>query len=483
MDIFSLPQYIRIMVSNYQVLQTIFAVPEDECHTRQMKKDEQFSPTVTIVDTATQQTLDCVLLLCSEKPPEVNCRTLFCYIAVQVSYPDVHGIQHYPLYHMERKPSKQGKLSLVFCFHQPGTVCNIQLSINAIVDSERVEYVYNTEVCDCVLQIIDRDQHGVVRIKEPSRLKYTGPLATKRFHNLKLKFTNWFRTPEHKYIHQVSKQILDEKSTSTDFIAFVLCWEALSMAVERNYECAEKMLNTAWKKASKLECENGLLLQGKVLRHLAFVEFQQHNDHKALYYLSQAKERFFNAAPSNETAHTLYTEFLVKMRSLFSLPDCSFSSQLQPLEEQCELILQHADSMEEFERGAICSFLPAKAAFHLRSYFISLTDNLPPKEYSPTPDDLRKAEECLNGVSDTIPSKSNLYVVGYYYALCDLHIWKQQYSIAMNYLETAREVHKQVKFDARIQQILDQRLKLLERLQEDEKIDEILEEYSNADTV
>ena len=97
MDIFSLPQYIRVMVSNYQPLQTVFAISESEYHTRKIKTDEQFSPTVTIVDTATQQTLDCVLLLHGKKPPEVSSRTLFCYIAVQVSYCDVHGFHPYPL--------------------------------------------------------------------------------------------------------------------------------------------------------------------------------------------------------------------------------------------------------------------------------------------------------------------------------------------------------------------------------------------------
>ena len=136
MDIFSLPQYIRVMVSNYQLLQIVFAISESEYHTRELRPDEQFSPTVTIVDTATQQTLNCVLLLSGEKPPKVNYRTLFCYIAVQVSYCDVHGSHPYPLYDVESKPCKQGKLPLIFCFYQPGRACNIQLSVHSIVDSE-----------------------------------------------------------------------------------------------------------------------------------------------------------------------------------------------------------------------------------------------------------------------------------------------------------------------------------------------------------
>ena len=50
----------------------------------EMKTDQQFSSTVTVVDAATQQTLASVLLLHGEKLPEFTCRTLFCFTAVQV---------------------------------------------------------------------------------------------------------------------------------------------------------------------------------------------------------------------------------------------------------------------------------------------------------------------------------------------------------------------------------------------------------------
>ena len=151
------------MVSNYQPLQMIFAIPKGERPTQQIKADERFSPTVTVVDTATQQPLDCVLLLHGEKPPEVNCRTLFCYIAVQVTvdpyYDDTHDSQ---LYQVNSKPCKQGKLPLIFGFYQSGIVCVIWLLIHSIADSERVEYMYSSENCDCIVRIIDRNPHELV---------------------------------------------------------------------------------------------------------------------------------------------------------------------------------------------------------------------------------------------------------------------------------------------------------------------------------
>ena len=91
------------------------------------------------------------------------------------------------------------------------------------------------------------------------------------------------------------------------------------MAAHKSYEPAEKPLKTAWKKASQLECENSLLLQGRVLRHLAFMQYIQGDDDKALDYMSEAKSRLFLAAPFNETAHTLHTELLIKSHRLLKM--------------------------------------------------------------------------------------------------------------------------------------------------------------------
>ena len=160
MRTFSLPQYIRIIVSNYQVLQTIFAIAKSECHTREIRPDEQFSPIVTIVDTTTQQPLDCVLLLHGDKPPEVTYTTLFCYIAVEVTVVPYYDTHPHPPYHMESKPCKNSKLQLIFCFHKPGTVCVIQLSVKSIADSEGMELnMHRSEDCTCIVKVVDPEQH------------------------------------------------------------------------------------------------------------------------------------------------------------------------------------------------------------------------------------------------------------------------------------------------------------------------------------
>ena len=207
--------------------------------------------------------------------------------------------------------------------------------------------------------------------------------------------------------------------------------------------------------------------------------YAQGNDDKALEYITQAKERLFNAAPSNETAFALHTELLVKKLTLFS--KCTYSSeQYESAERDYERLLEHANYMEDYEKPLVCNFLTVKASFHLRSALI--TDELPPKEYWPSPDDLRKAEECLSRVSlDTMPSQRNFYTVRYYCTLCDLQIWKQQYPEAMHYLKKAIYIRVKIKLNETMHNF-DQRLKLLKRLKGDDKIYEILKKYSCPNT-
>jgi len=325
----------------------------------------------------------------------------------------------------------------------------------------------DSEDYTCTVQIINR----VARVKEPPLLRYTGSLTGEQFHKIEKQFIKLYLSPDYKKILQLSKLVTNAKSISGDIKVFAHCWESLSMAIQSNYKQADEVLKTAWDKASLLECENGLLLQGRVLKHLAFMQYVQGNDDKAEEYMSGAKERLFNAAPSTETAHAFYTDLLVRRRKLFSEQNFTFFSQLQGCEEEYEQLLEHSKHMEDYEKtAAICTFLAMKASFHLRSDLI--TDKLPSKEYWPSPDDLRKAEDCLNSVSlDKMPSQSNFYTAKYYRSLCDLHVWKHQYPMAIQYLEKAREVRKQL--NGKMCK-LDQRHKLLERLMEDEKIDEIL---------
>ena len=367
-DVFSLPQYIRVMVSNYQLLQTVFAIDKGECQSGEVKTEEQFSPTVTIVDTATNQPLDCVLLLDGEKPPEVNCRTLFCYVAVEVSHRDARGSHPYPLYYVESKPCKQSKLPLIFCFHQPGTACVIQLSVHSIVDSEGVEYIYDADDCTCVVQIIDREQHwcvstdvhGVERVKEPPLIRYTGPLANAKYHKIAQHFEKV--SPNAECLQQLASKITSG-NFSDDIKVIALCWEAL-IDIQGKAKCNKRLLKTAWDIATQLKCKNGVLLQGRVLRHLAHLQCVLGNYEEALEYISLAKQRFANAAHSNETTSVIYTEILAEWRRLSSSPPSTTFSQLnKSAERNYDLLLNILNSWRSMRNIAYIYILQRKQNF------------------------------------------------------------------------------------------------------------------------
>ena len=101
--------------------------------------------------------------------------------------------------------------------------------------------------CTCVVQIIGRTQHGVVRLKEPFHLRYTGSLATC---SLKRQFTIQFLPHQFEQLQQLSK-VIAETSISIDVKAFALCWEVAAVAYLEGYEQAEKLFKAAWKKAKQ----------------------------------------------------------------------------------------------------------------------------------------------------------------------------------------------------------------------------------------
>ena len=436
-DTFSLPQYIRVMVSNYQPLQTIFAIAESECHTREIKKDEQFSPTVTIVDTATQQPLDCVLLLHDEKPPEVNHRTLFCYIAVQVTvaqYHDAHGSHPYPLYHIESKPCKQSKLPLIFYFHQPGTVCLIQLSVHSIVDSEGVEYVHHSEGCTCVVQVRE------VMSRDPPLLRCTGPLITKKYHSIAQRFEEWSSSSSYEQIKNLAKHIVDDRSMKLDYKCFALCWEASTeLFTSRNYEDAEYLLKTALEKVSQPECENSSLLEGMVHRVFATMFYNTEKYVTALEHISAAKDKLFLTVSPKEKVLALYREAAVKLQLFRKQMDSSAEKvhEYKSIESYYDTILDHAKCMEHYEKQYFLFLLTEKAKYHLRTLLIS--DDLPPKEYYPTPHDLWMAKECLDGLALDMFQRDR-FAANYCCARCDLCLWKKEYPEAIVHACQAKKV-------------------------------------------
>ena len=486
-DIFSLPQNLQVMVSNYLPLQEIFAISEN---TRETRTDKQFSPIVTIVN-ATQQPLDCVLLLRGENPPKVNCRTLFCYIAVQVSNFGAHGLPFHPPYHMESKPCNQNKLPLTFSFHQPGIVCVIQLSVHSIVDSEGVEYMHHSEGCTCIVQIIDNSQYqcysGAGRVKEHPLVRCSGELATKRYHKFARLFKKLYLYRKTDQILQLAKRIIHCRSINLDIKIDAKCWKACIWILQpKKFKRCEKLFRVALKEASLPDCQNGVLLLGMILKHLGYMQYVQGNDDEAQEYISAAREILANAAPSQITAQVLFIGLMIKWRKILSTPQSlSIGSLNESVEEDFGLLRQHAQYMEEYYQPDVFHFLMEKTSFHLRSSLIE--DELPPKAIWPTQNDLCIAKQCLHDISlDMLPNREVSIAALYYHAHCDLCLWNQKYLEAINYDKLGKELCSKTNVRIGINRFK-QRLRLIQRLmlneqkeeKENEEFDAILREFSD----
>ena len=53
-------------------------------------------------------------------------------------------------------------------------------------------------------------------MKRPARLRYTGPLATEKYHKLETRFTEMFRTANHEHMQKLSKIVGVKSSSSLD---------------------------------------------------------------------------------------------------------------------------------------------------------------------------------------------------------------------------------------------------------------------------
>ena len=286
-------------------------------------------------------------------------------------------------------------------------------------------------------------------------------------------------SPNAESLQQLASKITSG-NFSDDIKVIALCWEAL-IDIQGKPKFNEGLLKTAWDIATKVKCKNGMLLQGRVLRHLAHLQCILGNYVEALEYVALAKQRFANAVHSNETASVIYTEILAKWHRLSSSPPSTTFSQLyKSTERNYDLLLKHSEFMEEYEKYHLYLYFTEKAKLHLRSVLI--TDKLPSEEYHPSQDDQKKAESCLNGASlheNKLPEQANNYKGNYYLTLSDLHLWKDEYPKAMEYAELARELFMHgPKVNLYIERT-QKRLKLLNEKQlEDEAFKSLFEELS-----
>ena len=320
-------------------------------------------------------------------------------------------------------------------------------------------------------QLFPRVQQRTLIPKDPPFLRYTGPLATAKYHEIAQHFEKLYSPSNYDQIKKFAQNIANGSHIELDLKAFALCWEASSeIFLREQHEVGEKLLRAAWEKASPMECKNGLLLQGMIHRLFAAMYYIMGAYNKASEHISAAEERLCNAAPSKETALILYRKTVVKLQE--RLKDKS-ADNYESIENNFDLLLEHANYLEDYENPYIFLFRMEKAKFHLRTLLIS--NKLPSEEYWPTQLDLKKAKNCIERVSlEMLPSEVSFYAVNYYIVHCDLCLWNEQYPEAMAYVKKARQLFPHEKSETLTTRRFNERLKLLEQYEE---IDEILKKF------
>jgi len=315
-------------------------------------------------------------------------------------------------------------------------------------------------------------QQGTMVPEVLPMLALTGP--TKEIHETERRFISLLLSNKAQEVNRMAEMIIKSDSIPVDVKVVAECYQASSKATfhgQGNY--AEPLFKSALARASQSECENGFLLQARILRHYATLLRGQGEYKRAQEYIRGAKQNLFNSAPSFEKASVLLQDIQLQLDS--KLKDTSLD--LTTIENTYDLAIYCMDFAEEHERPGICICLTRKAAFYLRSYEID--ENLPPKEHRPSPEDIRKAKLCLDRVPlDVLPSKSNYYVAEYYLTLSDLHLWKGDYLKARKFAVQAKQHFVQGKITNERACVPNKRLRLLKRLEmEATELHKILERF------
>ena len=317
-----------------------------------------------------------------------------------------------------------------------------------------------------VVKVVDTEQRfSSTMPKSLPMLRYTGPCASSLFHETQRFYIEQILSNNTQEVDRATAEIL-ERNNCVDIQVIALSYQALSkMKLQGRLDEAEALFRTALDKSRSPDCENSVILAGRLLEHYASLLKIMGKHTKALECIDEAKVKLFNTAPSFEKAVVIFVEIMLRQKHLTPSDTTDIGNwSRETLERNFELLVNYANYMEEYEKPAICMFLICKAEFHLRSS--QIMGDLPPEDRRPTEDDLQKAEACLKGVQmEIFPTQVNYYKAQYYLALSDLHLWRQEYSEAIVNVRNAKQQFLQGKITNDKSCIPDQRLKLLEKLE------------------
>ena len=144
-----------------------------------------------------------------------------------------------------------------------------------VVDSEGVGYMYDTEHCDCNVQIIDRDERAILpSLGTPQQLNSS---TSQKGYSQAVSIPGFCDFPNKSLLKKVAVLhacMISKLLHCVELYPWLLI-ETINWLKNHSELLGKKLQNWCVKMAY-------ILLQGKVLKHLAFMQYIQGNDNKVL---------------------------------------------------------------------------------------------------------------------------------------------------------------------------------------------------------
>ena len=466
----------HIIIANCKPLQNVVMV--NEVYARYpdqisiLKAEETFNPIVTVTDNNTGQPIRCVFNGVHDQPKHT--KEICCYLSVKVDVlPFIHHDRKdltYGLRECAPTDEEAHELSLLFCFCQADRDYKITFSVDRVTNAEGFECCgYSVDTVKCVVHTVTREQYEASTksrmVKEMSLIEFSSPCVGKDFDEFCSRFLKLiFQGNQYGAVTKLALETTTNSKQPLDLKVVALCFQGLQLSRDRR--CNQKacaVLENALRISNKLECKNGLLLQGRIYRYYSAVYRQQRNLPKAQELIGRANFACQGALPSYDTINIICEEAAL-LENLYG--ETMSAEDRKKVETLWNRGIKHLRCIRDHELPVVCLIYTRKATFHLKSFQVSLSQMHKHPNLRPSKEDIQIAEACLSRVPFHILDEISTYRIHYFLAKSDVHFWKNEYRDAIASAAIAQDQYIKSKLnDTHMLKLLRERCDLLARLE------------------
>lgn len=464
----------HIIVANCKPLQNVVMV--NEVHARYpdlisiLETEETFNPIVTVTDN-TGQPIRCVFNGVHDQAKE-----MCCYLSVKVDVlPFIHHDSKaltYGLRVCAPTDEEAYELSLFFCFCQANRDYTITFSVDHVTNAEGFECCgYSVDTVKCVVHTVTREQYKASTksrmVKEMSLIEFSSPCVGKDFDEFCSRFLKLiFQGNQYDAVTKLALETTTNSKQPLDLKVVALCFQGLQLSRDRRCDQkARAVLENALRISNKLECKNGLLLQGRIYRYYSAVYRgrQQRDLPKAQELIGRANFACQGALPSYDTINIICEEAAL-LENLYG--KTMSAENRKKVETLWNRGIAHLHCVRYHELPVVCLIYTRKATFHLKSFQVSLSQMHKHPNLRPSKEDIQIAEACLSRVPFYLLDEISTYRIHYFLAKSDVHFWKNEYCDAIASANIAQNQYIKSKLnDAHMLKLLEERRDLLAKLE------------------